>query len=315
MTTPMPFELQGHRGARGLKPENTLPSFEAALDAGVSTIETDVHLTRDGEPVLCHDPVLSEAIASLLPGEAEPASRAISQLTLDELRRFIVAGNPDRQRFPYQNNDETPLAQSFGIFNFNPVPPFAVPTLADLFCFVEWCAEGGFGIAKHNLKQQECARKVRFDLELKRVPFEPQTIGDSFDGAIPGKLERRVLEEARRAGVLKRCTVRSFDHRSLRAARKQEPYVTTAVLIAETRPVSPETLAHAAGATVYCPDYRFVDEAQIGALHDAGLRVIPWTVNRPEDWTRLVAWGVDGLTTDFPDQLAEWLAERGIAVL
>ena len=193
-----------------------------------------------------------------------------------------------------------------------PVHPFAVPTLADLFGFVYFCAEDGRHFTAQDPKQRECARKVRFDLELKRVPFEPETIGDTFDGSKPGILERRVLEEARRADMLKRCTVRSFDHRSLRAARKQEPHVTMAVLIAGTCPVSPATLTREAGATIYCPDYRFVDEEQIRKLHAENLRVIPWTVNRPEDWERLVAWGVDGLTSDYPDRLAAWLEQRAI---
>src|SRR5919108_6406677 len=102
----MPFNLQGHRGARGLKPENTLPSFEAALDAGVSSIETDVHLTRDGVPVLVHDALLAGAGPSA-------AAVAVSTLTLAELRRLRVAENPDRKRFPRQRADLDPVARRF----------------------------------------------------------------------------------------------------------------------------------------------------------------------------------------------------------
>ncbi len=307
----MPFELQGHRGARGLKPENTLPSFEAALDAGVSTIETDVHLTRDGVPVLCHDPVLGDAIASLLPGQEEPASRAISQMTLEEVRRFTVDRNPDPERFPDQTSDETPMAHWHSFIRS--VHPLAVPTLNDLLGFVEFCANND--LFEQPPQQRECARKVLIDVELKRIPFEPQTIGDDFDGSKPGAFERRVLESLRTSGLIKRCRVRSFDHRSLVAARKQEPHLTTALLIANTRPAFPEDLALGIEAKIYCPGYRFVDEDLVHRLHDNDLRVIPWTVNRAEDWERLVGWGVDGMTTDYPDRLARWLAERGIAWL
>src|SRR5271169_155556 len=102
------FESQGHRGARGLRPENTLPSFEAALDVGVDAIETDLLLTRDAVVVLCHDPLLPDRIfgPSALP-------RLLSRLTLAELRAWRAAGNPDPLRFPTQDPTPTPLATAF----------------------------------------------------------------------------------------------------------------------------------------------------------------------------------------------------------
>src|SRR5882757_9169365 len=102
------FDLQGHRGARGLRPENTLPSFEAALDSGVTTIETDLHLTRDGVVVLCHDPYLSPRLFSTA-GPAVP----VCQLTLMELQRIAADRNPDTERFPRQNGEPTPAAARF----------------------------------------------------------------------------------------------------------------------------------------------------------------------------------------------------------
>ena len=94
--------------------------------------------------------------------------------------------------------------------------------------------------------------------------------------------------------------VRCFDHRSLAAIKALEPTLAVAVLIAETTPVSPGLLARQAGADVYCPDYRFVDEELIRQAHAEGVRVIPWTVNDAADWRKLRDWGVDGITTDFP---------------
>src|SRR4051794_16554671 len=131
------FELQGHRGARGLRPENTLPSFEAAFDVGVTTVETDLHLTRDGVVVLCHDPVLT------LPARASPAeSVAVSSLTLEELRRYRADHSPDLLRFPLQDPEVPPLARIF--CQENRFHPYAVPTLADLFRFAEaYAGEAG----------------------------------------------------------------------------------------------------------------------------------------------------------------------------
>jgi glycerophosphoryl diester phosphodiesterase len=106
--------------------------------------------------------------------------------------------------------------------------------------------------------------------------------------------------------------VRSFDHRSVRALKQAESRIDAGVLIAETAPVFPAELARSAGANVYCPDFRFLDRVQVEQAHKAGVRVIPWTVNDPADWSILLEWGVDGITTDFPDRLAAMLRQRGI---
>lgn len=308
----MPFNLQGHRGARGLKPENTLPSFEAALDAGVSSIETDVHLTRDGVPVLCHDPVLADTVSGLLSSHGE-FLLPVSQLTLDEVRDFVVARNPDPVQFPQQDREPTPVAEEFGFVH--ELLPYGVPTLAELFAFVEYYAASPFSSQCKTPEQRDRARRLRFDLELKRVPFNPETIGDTFNGAMAGMLERRVIDAVIEAGVVERTVVRSFDHRSVRAVREIEPRLTTAVLVAGTAPAAPASLARDAGASIYCPDYRYVDQSIISALHAGGVSVIPWTVNCPNDWLFLWAWGVDGITTDYPDRFADWLKTQGTEIL
>lgn len=294
------FNLQGHRGARAVHPENTLPSFEAALDAGVTSIETDVHLTRDGLAVLCHDPLLSD-----------PAGTLVSQLTLAELRRYRADHNPDPQRFPDQNAVVTPLAALFA--EKHGLDAYGIPTLEELLRFTaDYAGELGERAGKTVMLRQR-ARRVLFDLELKRVPFYPETIGDHFDGTAAGLLEERLVEAVRRADVTARTTVRSFDHRCVRLLRRMEPRLTGAVLIAETAPAAPAELVERAEAQVYCPDYRFLDAALVRQVHAAGARVLPWTVNRPDHWQRLLDWGVDGLTTDVPDRLARFLSERGSA--
>src|SRR5438105_26100 len=100
------FDVQGHRGARGLKPENTLPGFETAFDLGVTSVETDVHLTRDGVPVLFHDDVISERLCRPVPGRSVPAPEnrpPVRTLTLGELRGYRADRNPDPRRFPEQD--------------------------------------------------------------------------------------------------------------------------------------------------------------------------------------------------------------------
>jgi glycerophosphoryl diester phosphodiesterase len=301
------FDLQGHRGARGLRPENTLPAFEAALDSGASTIETDLHLTRDGVVVLCHDPQL-EACFSAPP---HLAGAAISALSLAELRRARADRNPDPKRFPEQDSGVTPLALLYG--EQNDLDPYAVPTLNDLFGFADSCAtELGLRAGKSD-EQRRRAATLHFDLELKRMPSHPEAINDGYDGRSAAKFEEQVVEAVRAARVIDRTTVRSFDHRCVRHLTRLEPGLTGAVLIAGTVPEDPGDLARRAGACLYCPNYLFVDNDVVRRAHACGVRVVPWTVNEPADWQRLLDAGVDGLTTDYPDRLAAFLRVRGVA--
>jgi glycerophosphoryl diester phosphodiesterase len=310
------FEVQGHRGARGLKPENTLVGFEVALDLGVSALETDLHLTADDVPILYHDPQVQPRLCSLRAGANAPdpaVQPLVRSLTLGQLRGYRVEHNPDAARFPRQDTVATPLARQYAAER--DLDPLGIPTLSDLFAFTADYAGAPGRRAGKTPAQQERAARVRFDLELKRVPFHPQTIGDGFDGASAGRLECAVLDTARRAGVLERVGVRSFDHRSVRTLKDLEPSLQTAIIVAHTAPVAPVNLANEARAEMYCPDYHFLDEAQVHRLHEGGKRVIPWTVNHPDEWDRLCTWGVDGITTDVPDELICWLGARGLPVL
>jgi hypothetical protein len=192
--------------------------------------------------------------------------------------------------------------------------PYAIPTLPDLFGFAAaYAGEMGRQAGKTDL-QRRGAAELRIDLELKRVPLYPEAIGDDFDGRSPGRLERQVVADVRAAGAVDRTTVRSFDHRSMRVLLDMEPGLTGAVLIADTLPLDPGDLARRAGACLYCPSYAFVDADLVRRAHAAGLRVVPWTVNDPDPWQRLLDAGVDGLTTDYPDRLAALLRARGVAV-
>jgi glycerophosphoryl diester phosphodiesterase len=310
---PPTFDLQGHRGARGLKSENTLPSFEVAFDLGVSSVETDVHLTADGVPILFHDRVVSSRTCQVIPDSraVDPASRpAISSLTLTQMRGYRADLNPDLLRFPDQDNQVTPLALKFA--EREKIDPFTPPTLGELFAFAAaYVGDLGKETGKSE-GQQSRASRIRFNLELKRVPFRPGVIGGIFDGRTAGLLEQRVLQVIREAGMIDRTRVRSFDHRCVRIMGELEPHVGRAVLIAGTAPISPTDLIRQAGADTYCPEFEFLDEWQVRQIHESGFRVAPWTVNDPEDWQKLLDWGVDGITTDYPDRLAAFLRKRNI---
>ena len=301
------FELQGHRGARGLRPENTLPSFEAALDAGANAVETDLHRTHDGIVVVCHDPQLSGRLCSRLPF---PDGTPISRLTVAQLRAYRADRNPDPRRFPEQRPEVTPVAALFAAQHG--LDPFGIPTLADLFAFVAAYAGPLGERAGKSEEQRGRAQQLRFDLELKRVPFHPEAMGDEFDGVRAGRLEQGVVQAVREASVVERTRVRSFDHRCVRALRQLEPGIEGAILIAETALVDPAEVTRRAEAAVCCPNYLFLDEEQVQSAHAGGVRVVPWTANDAMVWERLLAWGVDGLATDYPDRLAAYLRSRHI---
>ncbi len=305
------FELHGHRGARGLKPENTLPAFEVALDLRVSCLEADLHLTKDGVPVLCHDEEIRASLARVEPGaEVTPPSKnpRVSALTLAEVRKYLVDRNPDPLRFPKQNNEPTPVAKAFA--EKHGISVYGIPRIADFFAFVEAYAGELGKQTKKTDDQRERARTVRFNLELKRVPFHPEYIGDEFDGEKPARFEKKVAENITKADVAARTIIQSFDHRAVRAIRQLEPKLTGAVLISSTAPASIAALAEAAEATIYSPDYRFLDARQVRQAHAAKIRVIPYTVNVKEEMERLLDWEVDGIITDFPDRLIPLLQQR-----
>jgi glycerophosphoryl diester phosphodiesterase len=237
-------------------------------------------------------------------------SHRVCELTLKELRAYSLDRNPDPRRFREQDPSITPVARTFGWFN--KLYAYTLPTLDDLFAFVAFYASEEGRSAGKTDEQRERAARLVFDLELKRVPAHPEFIGDGFDGSGPAALERETVAAVRRAGVVERTVVRSFDHRAVRAVKALEPALRTAVLVASTAPVDPARLARDAGAEMYCPEVAFLDRRTVDQLHNAGIAVVPWTVNEPEEWDRLLDWGVDGITTDYPDRLATLLRERGV---
>ena len=210
------FDLQGHRGARGLRPENTLPSFEVAFDIGVTTIETDLHLTRDDVVVLSHDPFLiSRHCREVSPNAVPLANRpSVRSLTLAQIRCYAADQNPDSARFRDQTAAVTPVAQQFAAARG--IGPFAVPTLADLFDFASAYAGPLGEAAARQVAGAACPHRpgVRFDLEVESQrarTLHPEYIGDGYLGVGADLLERQVLTAVRAANVVARTTSkRSF---------------------------------------------------------------------------------------------------------
>ncbi|GMR01718.1 MAG: glycerophosphodiester phosphodiesterase family protein [Acidimicrobiia bacterium] len=298
MQLPSGFDVQGHRGARGLKPENTLPAFETALDLGVSTLELDLHFSADGEVVVSHDPVIDPRKCGLrsgapsdIPDPDDPATPnsalAVRSLTVEQLEWFRCDRNPDPSRFPDQDSAPTALAAD----------DFGIITLDELIAFVERYAAS----ESKTDTQRQGARVVTFNVETKRERDNPDTIDDGFDGKNVGPFEQRLLEviEARTIGG--RVVVQSFDRRSLEAIHRADASIRLAML---TRSNDVDIKAYAEfGASIWSPKSITVDTERVAEAHAAGLKVVPWTVNSLEEIKALLDFGVDGVITDRPDLL------------
>ncbi|MCH7668795.1 MAG: hypothetical protein IIC71_06290 [Acidobacteria bacterium] len=290
------FELQGHRGARGLKPENTLPSFETALDFGVSTLELDLHFTADNEVVIWHDPVIDAKKCGLktdappdIPDPDAPAASsqdlAVRVLTAAELRWFDCSRNPDAGRFPQQDSAATSIAGD----------DFGIVTFAEL---IEFVARYSVDQSKTD-RQRENAARVRFNVETKRSARFPDAIGDEFDGTTAGPFELRLLDVIAAFEIRDRVTVQSFDRRSIGAINAVDPGISLAMLTSDE---SIELAAYTdVGATVWSPKAASVTKDRIAEAHRLGMVVIPWTVNESDVFDRLATLGVDGVITDRPD--------------
>jgi glycerophosphoryl diester phosphodiesterase len=298
------FDLQGHRGARGLMPENTLAGFARALEIGVTTLETDLAVTKDGVLVLSHDPVFNPDVARGADGVwLAPPVPSINSLTLAELMRYDVGRLKPGSKYALQFPDQ------------QPVDGARVPTLAELF-----------DLAKSS------GKTPRFNIETKLSPDKPDEAPD------PETFARVVVEAVRAAGLSSRTTIQSFDWRTLIAARKLAPEIATVCLttastvkdrtvnskrsptpwLAGLDPATYEgstpRLVKVAGCGVWSPRFAELTADLVAEANALGLKVVPWTINTPADMARIIDMKVDGLITDYPDRARDVLAARGITL-
>jgi len=283
------FDIQGHRGARGLKPENTLPAFETALDLGVTTLELDLQRSADGELVIWHEPDIPGAKCTYTADGDAPSPPRISRMTLAQVQAYRCDKNPERGKFPKQDADPTPLAGD----------NYQIITLAQLLDFVDTYADS----PEKTDEQRQSARSVQFNMETKRKSDDPDAIGDNWDGTGPGDFEREIVQMVEDRGLVERVIVQSFVHESLWAVQELNPDIRLAALTSRGRP-DPAAYAEK-GATIWSPSTSGITPGLLTQAHDAGLLVIPWTPNSTPAMQQLIDLGVDGIITDRPDLLVE----------
>lgn len=286
------IELHGHRGARGLWPENTRPGFEAALAIGVTAIEMDVALTRDGVAVLSHDPLLDPQLTRTPDGAwITGPDRLIRDLSYEELARFDVGRIRPASRqaaaFPRQQGMD-------GI---------GMPRLAEIATLLP---------------------QAMLAVELKTFTDHPEWT------VPPDEMADAVLAVLEAAGALGRTRIIAFDWRVLRYLARLRPglslgYLTDAETVAAARlwwdgptPAdfggSVAQAVAAEGGRVWGPDCAGLTAEEVEAAAALGLLVNPWTVNEPAEMARLIDWGVGALTTDYPDRARDVMAAKGIGL-
>jgi glycerophosphoryl diester phosphodiesterase len=296
------FDLQGHRGARGLAPENTIESFSTALAIGVTTLELDVGMTKDGVVVVHHDEWLNPD-TTRGPDGAFLSRRgpAIYSLTLEELKRYDVGRLKPGTAYAASLPEQRPQDGAH------------IPTLAEVFAL------------------SKRADHIRFNIETKLTPASGTDVPE------PEPFAKAVAAVVREAGLAERVSIQSFDWRILRVLRRVEPDILRGGLTSEQpdydtiqrggKPgASPWTagldvnqfggsvprLVAAADCGVWSPAFEDLTSECIAEASALGIRVIPWIVNEPDQMDGLVRRGVAGIITDYPDRLRRVLAANNV---
>jgi len=297
------FDLEAHRGGRGLAPENTLAAFSNAIDMGVTTLELDIGLTADGVVVISHDTSLNPDHTRDASGTwlAPKSGAPIRSLTLAQLQTYDVG----------RLNPASNYGKQFALQM--PRDGERIPTLASLFAQVQ--ARGAD------------AATVRFNIETKIDPTRPD------ETAAPEPMVRALLAEIDKANMAGRVTIQSFDWRTLTLVGKLAPqlpraYLTTprtlkdkrwtdgfdAASFASVPQMVRAASANAPGPVIWSPAFADLTPEVIREAQKIGMKVLPWTVNQRADMLRLMDWGADGIITDYPDILRDLMRERGLSL-
>lgn len=268
---PESFKLHGHRGCRGLMPENTIPAFIHAIDLGVDVLELDVVVSGEGELIVSHEPWFSDEIC-LDPAGNELSSDSamrhnIYRMTYAEIAAFDC-GSKFHVRFPNQQKMKA-----------------SKPRLSDLIDAVnEHCREKNIA-------------KPFWNIELKSL-----LEWDNVYIPAPAAFVKLVDELINKKEIANYCMVQSFDFRVLREFNKLKPHYPIAMLIDNHK--SAETNLRELGFTpqIYSPHYILVNKQLVDWCHAEDMEIHPWTVNEIPAMQKMVEHGVDGLITDYPDR-------------
>lgn len=275
-TTPklIQIEVQGHRGARGRYPENSIPAFKHALEVGVDVLEFDLGVSKDNELIIAHDPFINEEQCLDSKKKKIKEKIPLRMLTLSQIKAYRC-GTLTHPRFPKQKKLEVTYA-----------------TLREVF---ELVRNSKLGVAQ----------TVRFNIETKIIPAYSEYFPSPFQFA------QLVVNLAKEYDFIDRIVLQSFDHRTLSEVKKIEPRIKISPLVENTL-LNLTAMAKDLNAEIVSPNHLWITPEDIQTLHQANIQVIPWTANEEKDWERLIALKVDGIITDYPEELISYLKKKGL---
>ncbi len=266
------FDVQGHRGCRGILPENTIPAFLRAVQLGVTTLEMDVVITADNRVLVSHDPFMSHEICYSLTGavidEKEEQSFNIYKMTAEEAMNYDCGSKP-HPRFVHQQKQ---IAHK--------------PLLTEVIDSVERY------VAKHGLSP------VYYNIETKCTPA-----GDGIFHPTPEIFSDLLLHVIESKGITNRVIIQSFDVRTLQYIKFNKKPVRLALLVENTDGVTENINNLGFDPDIYSPYFELLTAVDVKLLHQKSIKVLPWTVNTVKDINACLQMGVDGLITDYPDKL------------
>jgi glycerophosphoryl diester phosphodiesterase len=269
---PKNFDVEGHRGCRGLMPENTIPAMLKAIELGVTTLEMDAAISKDSQVIISHDPFFNHVISTKPDGSSFGASEdekyKLYEMNYSEIEQWDV-GLKFNSAFPAQQKIRA-----------------TKPRLEDLIDSVE------------TLILRLKLRPVHYNIETKTTPA-----GDGIYHPEPARFVDLLMDVILRKGIQDRVIIQSFDMRTLKLIHHIYPAIRTALLIDGTdlRPISIQLSQLGFIPSIYSPQYLLVNAPLIAYCHSRRMQIIPWTVNDSGAISRLIAMGVDGIITDFPD--------------
>ncbi len=263
------LDIQGHRGCRGLYPENSIPAFEKAIALGVTTLELDIAITKDKKVVVSHEPFMSRTICFNPKGdeisEDMDKKHNLYQMTHGEIKQFDC-GTKLHPTYPGQKKLKT-----------------YKPLLSEVF-----------ELAK--VKNPD----VKFNIEIKSKPeyygiYTPQ----------PDEYVKIVLGEIEESGFFSNVNLQSFDLVILEEIKKQSPNIPVALLVDEDETIATKLEKLSYKPEIISPYFRLLNSEIINEYHSQDYLIIPWTVNEEQDMVKMLRWNVDGIITDYPNRLLE----------
>ena len=266
------FDKEGHRGCRGLMPENTIPAMLKALDIGVTTLEMDTHITKDNLVVLSHDPYFNHDITTKPDGTyinaGEEKNYVLYKMDYAEIQKFDVGLKP-YPKFPHQ--------QKLAVHK---------PLLSDLIDSVKtYCVAQKRSLPFYNIETKSLA------------------VTDNIYHPLPEEFVRLLMNVIESKKIAERVIIQSFDIRTLQIIHQKYPSIKTALLIEgfDKRDLEIQLKELGFIPTIYSPEYSLVDNALLKQCHQQNIKVIPWTVDDKENIERLKKLGVDGIISDYPN--------------